>query len=65
MNFFKRTEKREPWKLSYNQRKKVSRKFKNTEEEALQAKQEGRWYDYAKIKLKLRKVWWGIKRYKN
>ena len=57
MNFFKRTEKREPWKLSYNQRKKVSRKFKNTEEEALQAKQEGRWYDYAKIKLKLRKVW--------
>jgi hypothetical protein len=56
---------REPWKLPYDKRKKVSKKFKNAEKEAQQAKQEGRWYDYSKIKLKLRKIWWGIKRYKD
>ena len=35
---------REPWKLPYDKRKNVSKKFKNAEKEAQQAKQEGRYY---------------------
>ncbi|NDG52718.1 MAG: hypothetical protein EBY39_06805 [Flavobacteriia bacterium] len=61
---FQRKERREPWKLPYLKRTKVSKKFKETEKAAREAKSQGRWYDFAKIKLKLRKVWWGIKRYK-
>ena len=58
-----RGDRKVPWILSYAQRKFTSRKFRKTEEDAKLAKDEGRWYDYAKIKLKLRKAWWGIKRY--
>lgn len=60
-----RQERREPWKLPYQKRKSVSKKFKDTEIEIQKAKQSQNWTKVKRLKYILRKVWWGIKRYKN
>ena len=56
---------RVPWILSYRQKKLVSGKFRKTEEEARQAKLDGNWNQFSRLKYLLRKCWWGIKSYKD
>jgi hypothetical protein len=41
------------------------KKFKDTEIEIQKAKQSQDWTKVKRLKYILRKVWWGIKRYKN
>ena len=53
------------WILSHRQRKFLSRKFKNKESEIQEAKEDGDWLKVIKLKSFLRRVWWGVKRYKN
>tara|TARA_Y100000589_G_scaffold164946_1_gene156781 strand:+ start:214 stop:402 length:189 start_codon:yes stop_codon:yes gene_type:complete len=60
-----RRDKREPWKLSYQQHKKVCGKFRATEKRIQELKDAKDWWAVAKLKSFLRRVWWGIKRYKN
>ena len=52
------------WILSYNKRKYVSQKFKNTEKLIQENKDKGDWTEVKKLKSLLRRAWWGIKRYK-
>jgi len=59
-----RNDKRSPWLLGFKERPHKCRKIKKTEEEILQAKNEGDWFRVAKLKNLLRKVWWGYKRVK-
>lgn len=60
-----RKDRRPPWILSYKQRKYTSRKFREAEKKATEAKLAGDWAQFSKIKSLLRRVWWGIKRYKD
>ena len=53
------------WILSYRQRKFSSRKFKKTESQIQEAKDEEDWLEVIRLKSLLRRVWWGVKRYKN
>lgn len=53
------------WILSYKQRKKVSRKFKTTQQQIDRYKQNGDWSCASKLSRLLRNVWWGIKRYRD
>jgi len=53
------------WILSYRQRKFLSRKFKKTESQIQEAKDEEDWLEVIRLKSLLRRVWWGVKRYKN
>ena len=59
-----RKDRREPWKLSWSVRKKVSKKFKDTEKKIKKLCMAGEWYKAIKLKSLLRRCWWGIKRYK-
>lgn len=54
-----------PWKLSDRQRKLTCRKYKETEKEIKQCKLDGNWLCVKKLRSLLRRVWWGLKRYKN
>ena len=60
-----RLDRKVPWILSYRQRKYTSRKFRETEKKATEAKLSGDWMEFSRIKSLLRRVWWGIKRYKD
>lgn len=53
-----------PWKLSDKQRKSTSRKYKETEKAIKRCKMDGDWFCVLKLRSLLRRVWWGIKRYK-
>lgn len=59
-----RKDNRIPWILPYQKRKKVSRKYRDTEKRIKEAKSESRWSDVIRLKYILRNIWWGIKRYK-
>lgn len=59
-----RKDRREPWKLPWAIRKKVSKKFKDTEKKIKELSQAGEWHKVIKLKSFLRRCWWGIKRYK-
>ena len=53
------------WILTFNQRKFLSRKFKKTQAEIQNCKDNGDWDCVMHLQSLLRRVWWGIKRYKN
>ena len=53
------------WILTFNQRKFLSRKFKKTQAEIQYCKDNGDWNCVMHLQSLLRRVWWGIKRYKN
>lgn len=53
------------WILDYNKRKNVSGKYRATEKEILEKKLSGDWSEVKRLKSLIRKVWWGIKRYKD
>ena len=60
-----RSDRRPPWLMPYEDRKKVSKKFKDTESKIREAKDKGDWHLAIRLKRLLMKAWWGIKRYKN
>ena len=53
------------WILSFRQRKLRCRKLKDAQQEVRRLESIGEWYKSIKLKSKLRRVWWGIKRYAN
>lgn len=53
-----------PYVVPYSNRKKFCRKVRETLKMTGEAKSEGDWYRAAYLKWKLRKSWWGYKRYK-
>lgn len=53
------------WILSYEKRKYVSLKYKNTEKEINESKLKGDWDKVKRLKSLLRRAWWGTKRYKD
>lgn len=60
-----RFDRKPSWVLSFRQRKLLSRKFKKTEEQIQECKDAGDWLCVKRLKSLLRRVWWGIKRYKD
>ena len=52
------------WILPYSKRKGVCGKYRKTEKEISQNKLSGDWEEVKKLRSLVRKVWWGIKRYK-
>lgn len=61
----KRTERRSPWLLSWQERPLRTRKIRKTEHEIQEAKDAGDWTLVSRLKYLLRKAWWGYKRIKN
>lgn len=59
-----RKDRRSPWILPWNQRHKVSKKYRETEKQIKQCQQDNDWRCVKRLKYILRNVWWGIKRYK-
>jgi hypothetical protein len=59
-----RKDRKPPWIIAWNMRPYKCRKIKKTEEEILEAKNNGDWLKVIKLKNLLRKVWWGYKRLK-
>lgn len=59
----KRQCRRVPWIVPYISRKKFSRKIKKTLQDITLAKNAGEWYKCIKMRSKLRRVWWGIKKF--
>tara|TARA_Y100000114_G_scaffold94654_1_gene88010 strand:+ start:1558 stop:1746 length:189 start_codon:yes stop_codon:yes gene_type:complete len=59
-----RKDRPEPWKLPYSQRKKTSKKFRDTAKKikALRLLQD--WSQVTRLQRLMRMCWWGIKRYK-
>lgn len=53
------------WILNFRQRKFLSKKFKDTEKLIQENKDSGDWSEVSRLQSLLRRVWWGIKRYKN
>ena len=53
------------WILSWRQRKLRCRKLRDAQNEVRRLESLGEWYKSIKLKSKLRRVWWGIKRYTN
>lgn len=52
-----------PWIVPYENRKKFSRKVRDTEKEAQRLKEEGNWEAESHLRWVLRNTWWGYKRY--
>jgi hypothetical protein len=61
----KRTERRSPWLLSWNQRPHKTRKIRKTERQIQDAKDAENWKLVSRLKYLLRKAWWGYKKIKN
>ena len=53
------------WILDYDKRKHVSGKYRATEKEISEKKLSGDWSEVKRLQSLIRKVWWGIKRYKD
>lgn len=53
------------WILPYSKRKKISRKLSDTLKEIRQSRTEGNWNKVKTLSRLIRRVWWGIKRYRN
>lgn len=53
------------WILNYRQRRLRCRKLKDAQNEVRRLQSMGEWFKAIKLKSKLRRVWWGIKRYAN
>ena len=52
------------WQLPYSKRAKVSRKLFNTMKQIKECRKDGDWDCVKKLSRLIRRVWWGIKRYK-
>jgi hypothetical protein len=59
-----RKDRKPPWILTYMQRKHTSRKYKDTEKQIKLCRQAGDWSCVVKLGRLLRRVWWGVRRYK-
>jgi hypothetical protein len=53
------------WILTFRQRKFLSRKFRDTEKLIQENKDSGNWSEVSRLQSLLRRVWWGIKRYRD
>lgn len=60
-----RNDRKVPWILSYRQRFLRSKKLRDTEKEIKQARHDQDWGKVTKLGRLIRRVWWGIKRYKD
>lgn len=63
-NYMSRRDTRMPWILPYVDRAKVSRKYRDTVKQINNCRLAGEWEFVKMLKRKLRRVWWGTKRYK-
>lgn len=59
-----RKDRRPSWILPYSKRSKVCRKLANTMKDIKEHRNKGEWESVKSLSRLIRKVWWGIKRYK-
>ena len=59
-----RKDRKIPWILPYNKRSQVCRKLSDTMNEIKESRNKGEWDKVKSLSRLIRRVWWGIKRYK-
>ncbi len=53
-----------PYIVTYEKRKKFSRKIRDTERDITASRKKGLWSRVSRLMYTLRNAWWGYKRYK-